>query len=140
MIVCLLLLTISLLVTAQASNDFVINHVITDKIIQAQDDSLYIGQVLLGFSVGRAKFHTLTQVSLPKGTHQGQVAIEDPSGKTISQVRFLDFVAEIDNSLHTLVGNWDVEFKQPGTYSIAIYIDKILRARFNFVVVEKSSD
>lgn len=131
-----MLLITSLLATAQASENIVINHVITDRIIQAQDGSLYIGQVLLGFSVGRAKFYTLTQVALEKGLHRGEITIEDPNSKVLAQVKFGDFFAETDNWLHSLVGTWDVEFKEPGTYQIIIYIDKLPKANFYFVVVQ----
>ncbi|MFA6694835.1 MAG: hypothetical protein WCS44_08420 [Bacillota bacterium] len=124
-IVCLFLLTMFLLLPAQASDNIVINHVITDKIIQAQDDSVYIGQVLLGFTVGRAKFYTLTQVALDQGLHQGRVALVDSAGKTISEMDFPNMYAEHNNTLFSMAVMWDVSFKKAGDYFVVIHLNQV---------------
>ncbi len=135
--VWLLLLAILLIATAQASDSLVINHVITDRIIKAED-GLYIGKVLLGFTVGRAQFYTITQIMLEQGFYQGHVVIEDPAGKLLSQVQFGEINAETDNWLHSLIATWEVEFKQPGIHKIVIYINKLPTAKFLFLVKQKT--
>ncbi len=132
-----MLLAILLIATAQASDGLVINHVITDRIIKAED-GLYIGKVILGFTLGRAQFYTITQVMLAQGFYQGHVVIEDPAGKTLSQVQFGDINAEKDNWLYSLIATWEVEFKQPGVHKIVIYINKLPAAYFPFVVKQKA--
>jgi hypothetical protein len=129
---CLFLLTIFLLVTAQASENTIINHILTDRVIIAEDETVYVSQVIVGFTTGRAKFHTVTSVLLEKGLHQGQIVLEDPNGKTIVQKMFNDITVETDNV--SLIGNWEVDFKQPGLYQFVIYIDKQPKFRFTFIV------
>lgn len=121
-------------VHAQASL-LVSNHVLTTRVVRTADGGFIAQDVLVGFERGTVSFQTLTQVILPRGSHQLAMALLDPAGNELERISFTTVRAEEDNWTQTLEGTWrNIRFQRPGVHELILYWQGRPAARFYFVV------
>lgn len=119
---------------AQASL-LVSNHVLTTRVVRTADGGFIAQDVLVGFERGTVSFQTLTQVILPRGSHQLAMALVDPAGNELERIRFATVRADDDNWTQTLEGTWrNIRLQRAGVHELVLYWQDRAVARFYFVV------
>lgn len=113
----------------------VTNHIFTNRVIRTADGGFVVQDVLVGFERGTASFQTLTQLILPKGTHNIALALFDPSGKELDRISFSPITAESDGWTQSLEGTWrGISFQTSGTHEMILYVQDRAIARFVLTV------
>lgn len=122
---------------AQNAEDVrVTNHLFAERVIQTADGGYVVQEVIVGFERGRHSFETLTQVVLPRGDHNIEMAIADPEGKELERIKFGVLRAERDGWTMSLRGQWrDMQFHTGGMHVLVVYRNGQAVARF-FLTVE----
>src|SRR5690606_41600253 len=82
-----------------------------------------------------ASFQPLTQVILPRGSHQLSMALFDPAGRELERISFGTVRADADNDTLSLEGTWrNIRFEQAGVLELELYWQRRAAARFHLVV------
>lgn len=111
------------------------NHVLTTRVVRTADGGFFVQDILIGFQRGTASFQTLTQVILPRGSHQLSMALFDPAGRELERISFGTVRADADNDTLSLEGTWrNIRFEQAGVHELVLYWQGRAVARFHLVV------
>lgn len=117
------------------SSLLVSNHVLTTRVVRTADGGFFVQDILVGFQRGTVSFQTLTQVILPRGSHQLSMALVDPAGVELERINFATVRADRDNWTQSLEGTWrNVRFQRTGVHELILYWQGRAVARFHLVV------
>lgn len=120
---------------AQSSEVRITNHVFAERIIQTADGGYIAQDVLVGFERGTHTFETLTQIVLPRGNHNIEIALTEPNGAELERIRFGTVQANQDDWTQSLRGTWrNIRFRNSGLHELIVYRAGRAIARFSVVV------
>lgn len=119
----------------QASDVRVTNHLFAERVIQTAEGGYIAQDVIVGFERGTHTFDTLTQIVLPKGNHQIEMALVDPKGVQLDRLKFGTLQANEDGWTQSLRGSWrNVRFESAGIHELIVYRAGKVVARFFLTV------